>query len=137
MAANLARQLGNLLEKTLACHQCATLHETDWVVSDDTVVRPDVLVTCEPLPDTHLESAPVLIAEVLSPATADKDRTAKLSLYQAEGVRYYAMLDPESGESELHELSSAGYRLMKGPVYRLSFAAGCIIDVDLSACLPR
>lgn len=135
VAAALVRQLGNSIAAALSCRRCVVLHETDWKVAADTVVRPDVLVTCDPLPELRIESVPVFVAEILLPATADKDRTAKRRLFAAEGVRYYAMLDPDSGSAELIELAGGDYRPMSGPPFRLVFGPDCSIEIDLSAAL--
>lgn len=74
VAVKLVRLLGDCIDRS-PCHgQCEVLMELDWQVSDDTVVRPDVLVTCDPLPKERILSPPVFIAEVLSPSTSQKDR---------------------------------------------------------------
>jgi Uma2 family endonuclease len=54
--------------------------EVGWRMGDDTVVRLDVHITCDPLPSQHVERPPVFVAEVVSPSTEETDRTAKRSL---------------------------------------------------------
>ena len=61
--------------------QAVVLQEVDWIISDDTVVRPDVLVLCGGVPERHVTQSPALIVEILSPSTADRDRNEKLGLY--------------------------------------------------------
>lgn len=73
---------------------CATYDGLDWIVSDDTVVRPDVMVVCGRQPGRHLERPPILAIEVLSESTAEKDRTAKRDLYEAHQVADYLLVDP-------------------------------------------
>jgi len=46
------------------------------------------------LPDTHFELAPDWICEVLSPATEALDRSDKMPIYAAAGVRYAWLVDP-------------------------------------------
>jgi len=70
------------------------LQEIDWIISDDTVVRPDVVVLCGDAPERHVTESPALVAEILSPSTADKDRNDKLRLYEDNGVDYYLIVDP-------------------------------------------
>lgn len=65
------------------------LMETDWIVSEDTVVRPDIVIVCGPFPERHIVEPPRLIVEVLSPSTEEKDRTAKLDLYTSQAVEFY------------------------------------------------
>lgn len=73
------------------------LVEIDWVVSRDTVVRPDVTAICGPEPAGHVERAPALVVEILSDATRDRDQIFKRDLYAAQGVRWYIVLDPDAG----------------------------------------
>jgi Uma2 family endonuclease len=50
----------------------------DYKIAEDTVVQPDVLVIgTPPLNSKVLEQTPALVAEVLSPSTALKDRNLK------------------------------------------------------------
>ena len=62
----------------------------------DTVIQPDVLVVCqkERIDDTGLNGAPDLVVEVLSPATAFKDRNQKFKLYRDFGASEYWIVDP-------------------------------------------
>ena len=98
------------IESSLHRHacQCATYAGLDWIVQDDTVVRPDVMVVCGSQPGRHLERPPVLAIEVLSDATADKDRTVKRALYESHGVRQYLLVDPVKKTIEWLSLGSGG-----------------------------
>ena len=68
----------------------------DVVFSEKDVVQPDVFVVCDSKKITldNIQGAPDLIIEILSPSTADKDRTAKMELYERNGVKEYLILDP-------------------------------------------
>jgi Uma2 family endonuclease len=88
--------------------QAAVLNEIDWVVRDDTVIRPDVLVSCSGIPDRHVESVPALVAEVISPSTEERDRTYKRQLYDEQGVRVYLLLDPEAKTLESYQRDARG-----------------------------
>jgi Uma2 family endonuclease len=69
---------------------------TDVRLSDLDVVQPDILVVCDPskiLP-THIEGAPDMVLEVLSPATAAKDQREKKALYERFGVKEYVLVHP-------------------------------------------
>ncbi len=106
LATKLARILGNEIDK---CHCHATvMNEIDWIVSDDTVVRPDVLVLCGDVPERHVESTPALVAEVLSPSTAERDRTFKRELYERQGVGVYLIVDPEAFTLESYQRDVTG-----------------------------
>ena len=69
---------------------------TDVVFSEKDVVQPDVFVVCDPkkITDDNIQGAPDLIIEILSPSTADKDRTVKKDLYARNGVKEYLIVDP-------------------------------------------
>ena len=61
------------------------------------VVQPDLLVTCAPsekLDKAGCLGAPDLVVEILSPSTAFKDQTAKLTLYEKHGVKEYWIVNP-------------------------------------------
>ena len=60
-------------------------------------MRPDVIVVCDPAKlanGKYVDGAPDWVAEILSPATAKKDRLTKRLAYQAAGVPEYLIIDP-------------------------------------------
>ena len=62
----------------------------------DTVVQPDLLVTCDRgriRPNGHW-GAPDLVVEILSPSTSRKDQNEKYNLYERSGVKEYWVIDP-------------------------------------------
>jgi Uma2 family endonuclease len=94
LVTRISRLLGNALE-SVNC-SAETLLELDWIVAEDTVVRPDIMVVCGPPPERYLESVPALVVEVLSESTRQHDWNYKRQLYQREGVAFYLIVDPES-----------------------------------------
>lgn len=56
---------------------------------------PDVMIVCDPsqIKDTHIEGAPTLVVEVLSPSTQLYDRGPKMRAYAAAGVKEYWLVD--------------------------------------------
>ncbi|NBF40277.1 MAG: hypothetical protein GVY14_07660 [Spirochaetes bacterium] len=50
----------------------------------------------EAVKDTHVEGAPDLVVEALSPRTAERDVGPKFAEYEQHGVREYWVLDPET-----------------------------------------
>ncbi len=133
--SRLVAKLHNALEESNACKPCVVLAETDWRISKDTVVRPDVLLTCEPLPEKHIMTPPVFVAEIASPSTAVKDRTAKRSLYESQGVRYFLLIDPASGQIEFleNQKGSFKYSPLQDGAIRLELNEKCQVTVDLAA----
>ena len=54
------------------------------------------------LGETHADFAPALVVEVLSPATAARDRGAKFSAYETHGVMEYWLVDPHGAEHHFY-----------------------------------
>ena len=73
----------------------------DVVLSDRDVVKPDILFVSNErshiLTRENVRGAPDLVVEILSPATAERDRTVKLDLYALHGVKEYWIVDPDAG----------------------------------------
>jgi Uma2 family endonuclease len=108
---NIASILKDAVGQTNQC-DCIVIHETDWQISDATVVRPDIAVLCHGLPDQFIDYPPSLIVEILSPSTAAKDRTAKRQLYASEGVSIYLIVDPDTKSVEAMQLADSEYQLL-------------------------
>ena len=72
----------------------------DVVLSDTDVVQPDLLFISsdriEIITANDVQGAPDLVVEILSPGTADRDRTLKLDLYAKHGVKEYWIVDPDA-----------------------------------------
>ncbi|MEO0413562.1 MAG: Uma2 family endonuclease [Verrucomicrobiota bacterium] len=96
VGARLLKLIGNQLDLHDECDECEVLYEMDWHVSEDTVVRPDIVICCDQEDQTWLTKAPELIIEILSPSTRKLDLTAKKELYSREGVPLYFIADPEN-----------------------------------------
>lgn len=62
----------------------------------DNYVEPDLTIICDPskIHTKGCVGTPDLIVEVLSPATAVKDKGVKLKRYRISGVREYWIIDP-------------------------------------------
>lgn len=105
IVTRLARFLGNQLE-TIGCN-CEIYTGLDWIVSDHTVVRPDLMLVFGEQPEMHLQRAPDLVVEVLSDATRERDLVAKRALYREHGVREYWIVDPDSRTIEVCRGESA------------------------------
>ena len=73
-------------------------------------VEPDITVVCDPS-KIHRKGCigtPDLVIEVLSPATALKDKRMKLRCYQLSGVLEYWIVDPFNKIMEVYKLSENG-----------------------------
>jgi Uma2 family endonuclease len=101
--------LENELLKKTSC-QCTTVYELDWIINDDTIVRPDVMIICGPIEDDFLRYPPTLLVEILSDSTRLKDRNTKFTLYEQQGVKYYLLADPTKNTLEIFELKDNRYQ---------------------------
>ncbi len=106
---NLITQLNQSLEE---CPDCVVVAELDYIVSYDTVLRPDLSVICEEVED-YILRAPILVAEVVSEGTAERDEGVKKEIYEREGVKYYMLLYPEKKLSKLYKNTDTGYMKLK------------------------
>ncbi len=59
--------------------------------------------------DAAMEDAPFLVVEVLSPATAVKDRTDKKRNYARIGVEIYVLIEPDEKTMEIFRLNGNRY----------------------------
>jgi Uma2 family endonuclease len=60
VVSRLSRIIGGQLDAG-AC-RCEVYTNLDWIVSDDTVLRPDLMVVCGDQPQRHLERVPADLA---------------------------------------------------------------------------
>jgi Uma2 family endonuclease len=101
VVSNLVRALGN----ALGGGKCQVFAESMKVQpADDTVLYPDVFVTCDPddLRTELIFRAPTLVIEVLSPSTQAYDRSLKFALYRRiPSLKEYALVDPETRRVEV------------------------------------
>lgn len=74
----------------------AVIGPLDIVLTEYDVVEPDFIVVCDEkkITETHIQGAPDLIVEVISPISAERDRGIKKDLYERNGVREYILADP-------------------------------------------
>ena len=80
----------------------------------------------------YLDFPPVLVVEILSPATLLKDRHSKYSIYESQGITYYLIITPDTEEVEVFKLEGTMYKLdQKGRDFSYSFSLGsCKAPVD-------
>jgi Uma2 family endonuclease len=107
---------------------CKVYQPIDYKIADDTILNPDLLIVCKPIIKAFLDFTPDLIVEILSPATALKDRHTKFDLYQQQKISYYLIVDIDKRIVEV-------YKLSKEDLYeRLSFDAQKIFELDIAGC---
>jgi len=112
----------------------------DVILSDDTVLQPDILFVgkeqADIIAEEGIRGAPDLVIEILSEATAKRDRTYKRALYARHGVKEYWLVDPATKTVEVLELEEQGFSRVaryackeKAPL-KSPLLAGLSIDLE-------
>ena len=118
------------------CKSCHVYDPLDYKISDETVLQPDILVVCGPIDGPFLDRAPELIVEVLSPATASKDKLYKLNVYQDQGVPYYLVVDVDKETIQVLQLQNGKYEFVvtNGHSFEFAFAFTheCSVRIDFN-----
>ena len=129
VAGNLYSMLREQLHHDASC-PCRVVYELDWRIDEATVVCPDISVLCDPTEGGFIARPPSLIVEVLSPATAGKDRVQKRRLYAEQGVGYYLLADPAARTLETLKLVGGDYQPADNqPMHP---HPGCTVSIDVA-----
>lgn len=91
------------------CTICEVLGEVDYKVSEDTILRPDIVLTCNETNEAYLAKAPEIIVEIISKATAKRDEVYKFDIYEAEKVKYYIIVYPDDLRAKVYKLEGKEY----------------------------
>jgi len=102
---------------------------------DNTVVQPDLMIICDNsiLDEESIKGAPDMVVEILSPSTADYDRTTKFNMYLQAGIKEYWIVDPVTQSLVVNILANNRYithvyvNKETVPVHILE---GCVIDLS-------
>lgn len=109
----------------------------DVMLSEDTVVQPDMLVVCDPkkITRTCVRGAPDLVVEILSPSSCSYDRLLKFKRYASAGVKEYWIVTPELASIEIFTLDNGAFRLHDGFLQqeRLTSAVFPEVSFEMSA----
>ena len=116
------------------CKKCRAYDPIDYVITDDTILVPDILVVCGTITKKYLDFPPALVVEILSPSTALRDRNTKFQLYQQQGVKFYLLVDIEAKRIDVFEWIDGNYRLREvDNVHQYALEEDCRITPDFSA----
>ena len=85
----------------------------DVLLSDADIVQPDLIFISNArsriITEDNIRGAPDLVVEILSPSTADYDRTVKRDLYARHGVSEFWLVDLEARTVTVLILGADGY----------------------------
>ena len=130
----IAKELANSIE---GCNECEVGGELDYIVSDDTVLRPDVYFTCEENGD-YLTKPPKIIVEVISKNTQRRDENIKKEIYLQEGVKYYVLVYPDRKIAKIYKLENAKYildKVVENEIYK--FDVECNPQIDFKKVFKK
>jgi len=137
----LGRRLAQFIEERALGH--FYFAPCDVVLSDTDVVQPDLLFVSRERDHLlrngdNIRGAPDLVVEILSPATADRDRGYKRTLYATHGVTEPGLIDPETETVEVHRLRDGALEVAhtfgRGQTLRSPLLTG--FEVDLHDIFP-
>ena len=126
------------LEEEEKCKDCVVTIDTDYIVAEDTVFRPDIAVVCSNKGEKITET-PELIVEVVSPASRKMDEEIKPLYYSREGVKYYLLVYPEEKKMVLKTLNRKGEdeELPLEGEFEFQLKNGCTLKLNPSEVWKR
>jgi Uma2 family endonuclease len=119
----------NEIDKSSHKCKCEAYFKLDWIIDDNTVIRPDCMIVCGNFTADFLNFPPTLIVEISSIKTKLRDRNTKYNLYELQGVKYYLLADTEKKLVEVFELKEGKYVPMHETYFRLTDE--CILNLDV------
>lgn len=111
----ISKKLFRILDDFITDHGLGEIRYAplDVVLSEVDVVQPDVLFVSKErsriISEKNIQGSPDLVVEILSPATAEKDKGLKRKLYAKYGVNEYWLVDPDKKSIEVLTLGEAGF----------------------------
>lgn len=134
ISSNIKGELRNAIKKS-GCNECKVYDFIDIKISDDTILQPDALVVCKEIVKPYLDFPAAIVVEILSPATAMKDRNNKFHLYQSQQIPYYIIVDTDKNEIEIYQLNPGGKyeaaTLSANDPFTFTLGTHCSIEVLL------
>ena len=125
----IAKELSLALEN---CEECFVVAEEDWIVDNETVLRPDISVVCGKLED-FIRKPPYLVVEIVSTSSAHKDERVKFALYEEEKVEYYILLYPKACKARIFRLRDGKYDKVGDFIEEVAELGGeCPITIDFA-----
>ena len=108
-------RLGSKLFQFVAENRLGEVYHApfDVVLSDTDVVQPDLIFVSNArahiITPANIQGGPDLVVEILSPSTAERDKTFKRALYAEHGVGEYWMVDTDARTITVLLLGECGF----------------------------
>lgn len=120
--------------KQANCRRCRAYDPIDYIISNDTILVPDIVVVCGDIQKKYLDFPPVLVVEILSPSTALRDRNTKFQLYESQGIKHYLIVDADRKTIEVYTFENGVFQLRaKSDSYSFELELDCVITPDFSS----
>jgi Uma2 family endonuclease len=123
------QKAANEIDRVGIICNCQVYSELDWVIDEDSVVRPDCMIVCGNFTEDFLNFPPTLIVEISSRSTKLRDRNTKYNLYEMKAVKFYVVADTENKTVDVFELINGKYVQKKDALFQLTTT--CNIDLDV------
>ena len=107
ISVNFSRMLDEIIEE---CEDCFVMIEEDYLVSENTVLKPDIAIVCNEDIYSFIKNTPKLIVEVISPSTIKRDEEVKFKIYEEEGVEWLILVYPEIFKVKIYHLENGKYK---------------------------
>lgn len=121
-------QIGQQIEE--CAQRCFVVTDLDWIISEATILRPDVAVICEEVED-YIKNPPEVIFEIVSKATVEKDEHLKFGIYQKEKVSFYVLVYPDLKKARTFKLKRNKYeKLIDCTDQKFEFETRCRFSVN-------
>ncbi len=109
---------------------CYVFTVLDWIVSDDTVLRPDLVLVCHRVKD-YIKSPPEVVFEVVSEKSAQKDEYIKFEIYEKEKVPWYILVYPDIKKARIFKLKKGAFeKIADCTDEKFLIRATCQIEID-------
>lgn len=133
VSLELAAEIRSSLKgNTKECGHCKVYQDLDWIITEDTVVRPDIMVVCGKMEGDFLTFAPVLVIEIISPSSLLRDKNVKHQVYGNSGVKYYAIVNPKNKTTEIFELVNGEY-IPQNTLGQFALHNDCVLNFNISS----
>jgi len=119
--------------------KCFVCQDIDWIIDEETVVRPDLIVICREVEEEeHIKSTPDVVFEIVSKSTALKDENLKFHLYEREKVKYYALIYPSLKKMRVFKLENNRYeKVFDDESGSFLFEVTCSFSIDIGKVWKR
>lgn len=132
IGCNIIFEFKRAIKKT-KCKHCKVYGPIDYLLSEKTILNPDVLIVYKAITKQYLDFSPSLVVEILSPSTAIKDKVTKFQLYASQSIPYYLIVDIVKKEIQIYHWLEDQYVLEsidENNQFIFTLEEGCNIVTD-------